>query len=231
MSYSTLYGPRPRLLSTADPGVNLFLVNDLTEACRLLLALRGARLAKMAIADNKPGEEVVVVPRSTDRHGNTIVGHGASTVGIPRVFGYDHLLKPEARAAGYRLFVHQTGDALHAKVLAGPQISAGSGQYVGGVTGHKFGNQLGIERADVSTNHRDNGMKLGTSAMEALMTHAYHHLDCRQVYGGTHSSSAHAVHQKLAQKHKLSYRGRANYPEKGSGFYDDKYKPYRYKLK
>lgn len=84
--------------------------------------------------------------------------------------------------------------------------------------------------AELKEPHRSKG--LGTAAYEAAFAHAYHKLGARAVAGGTHSTLASTVHQKLAAKHGLEYIPKPSEFGAGKpGPFDNKYDRYRYTLK
>lgn len=209
--------------------------NDEFRPNRCLACIAGGRdecphypppLVKMAIANNKVGDDLGEEPtQGVDAEKQREIERQVGTV--PRVFNYSHLLTNQHHALGYQLHIVQRGDSLHAKVFHNNPSRKPS--YVGGVTGAIFAGQLGIHRADMDLDHRRKG--LGPAALEALMTHAHHHHNVRTVSGAEHSTSAHRMHQKVAQKHKLGYRGREKGSAPGHGFYDDKYGAYRYNIK
>lgn len=95
-----------------------------------------------------------------------------------------------------------------------------------------------LEHAKVQNVHRDQG--LGMSLYEAVLAHAKHTHGAKKVYGGMHSTKAHWVHQKLAEKHGLHYDadpaiedwgGRDEWQRAGPADYDARYMPYVYTLK
>ena len=99
---------------------------------------------------------------------------------------------------------------------------------VGFLTGTLLPDHLHIGTAELEDHWHGHG--LGSAMYEALFAHA-HHQGVKKVAGGTHSTSAHKVHQKLAQKHGLGYEAKQVRPTTDEGRNDDAYGPYKYTLK
>jgi GNAT superfamily N-acetyltransferase len=153
----------------------------------------------------------------------------------------DHYLTPEHRAKGYSLKV-RSGSGNYGEWIVADVIH--DGRPVGGLSG-SIGNVGGkpgfqLDLADIKDGHTGQG--LGVPMYEAALAHAKNNFGATHVYGMTHSSLAHSVHKKLAEKHGLSYEGRPNiggeqYPHKemwefaSNRPYDYKYQPYLYTLK
>ena len=90
----------------------------------------------------------------------------------------------------------------------------------------KTGDVVKISDANIKAPYRKLG--LGLAAYESLLGHAVNKMGVKFVRGGTHSSSAEAVHRKLAEKHGFEYvvnpnPHTENVPE---GDYDEKFLPY-----
>lgn len=168
-----------------------------------------------------------------------------------RVFDASHLLTPEHRNAGYSM-----------RIVTGRMPIAGGGyitadvkhhdQFVGGVTanvgdqyilGHDPKNprrDVSFDLADIQDEHSGKG--LGMAMYEAIIAHAKKHHGATHVRGIQHSSLASRVHQKLAEKHGMSYTPEPNFPSQKypteeawkrpvNPRYDTKYRPYVYTIK
>lgn len=117
-----------------------------------------------------------------------------------QVYGYDHVLTPEHRAAGYSVKVEENPGSIRARLF---HQGAKAGYVVGFHDPDPKKLRRSIEpHSEVAEAHRGKG--LGTALYEALYAHAFHS-GIRKVSGGGHSDDAHAVHQRLAAKHGLLY--------------------------
>lgn len=110
---------------------------------------------------------------------------------------------------------------------------------IGELEGRHFGvehnthNHLLVEYSNLDASHR--GKDLGKAMYEAMYAHAYHHLGEREVWGQTHSTMAHHMHEALARKHGLNYSAKYRYDKHAikpsPGANDDAYGDYGYTLK
>lgn len=191
-------------------------------------------LINKALGDIKLGRETRTFPRPQQVKLPSAVGSGRAGF-----YDYNHLLTPQQKRKGYQLYVqHHPESKLHAKLFH-------KGEYAGEVEGiiNPYNSEkLRIHSAHVPERHRGQG--LGTALYEAVLGHA-RHSGFTSVYGGSHSTMAHSVHNKLAEKHGLAYRALPNYMEESyqhwpsqeeweaapTGPYDEKYGKYEYMIK
>jgi GNAT superfamily N-acetyltransferase len=143
-----------------------------------------------------------------------------------QTYDYSHLLSPELRKIGYRLYVdHSDYGQLAAHLFCGKH-------YAGGVDGQMNGTDLYIEGAQVENAHRGQG--LGTPLYEALLAHAVKFFNAARWLGAEHSTAAHKLHERLTAKHGLRYEGGAlnpNVQAAPAGDFDKKFQPYAVHLK
>jgi uridine kinase len=180
--------------------------------------LHKSELEKMALADIRAGKKN---PRRP-------------------VWDYSHLLSPEQREQGYLLkvfqnpttngtfsaLVHPTGDP---NALAG---ALGGLPVVGLATGHidDWVDPKTMIIGNASVNKEHQGGK-GVPMYEALLSHAKNKMGLERVRGDIHSTMAHKVHQKLAEKHGLEYTAKPVENSNATGPYDFKFGHYDYALK
>lgn len=181
-------------------------------------ALPTSSLKKMALADIKVG-----TPKSTMR------GHQTTEEG--KAFDYSHVL-PKGLRKQYTLHVVRTpGYRITAVThLKHPKGDQKAGYVWGGLDQHT----LDIFDAKLEPQHKGKG--LGMAMYEALMAHSKNALGMTHVRGEEHSSSAGAVHAKLAAKHGMKYKqipqpGEAYDPNDKGHPYDNRYIGYSYALK
>ena len=156
----------------------------------------------------------------------------------PYKYDYSHILTPQQRRSGYKVIVHHSpDDFINAEVHhKGKSVGHGSTKI------NMFNSQkLKIDDMAISPYHRGKG--LGTSMYEAILAHGKRN-GIKEVHGDDHSSMAHAVHNKLADKHGLTYNAVPNYlpgssqhwateedwEKQPSGAFDAKWSPYSFKL-
>lgn len=179
--------------------------------------LKDNKLQKMAIADIPAGKKM---PKKA--------------FDSPESYDYSHVLPEEHRAKGYTLSVERPpGDSAG---LAAVLYKDKQKQHVG-FLGARLDTRPGhidIKNAHINQEHRGTG--LGIPMYEALYAHAKHRLGITHSIGGEHSTSAGAVHKKLAAKHGLNYKPQKdlsnNIPSKELNTpFDGRYYGYRYALK
>lgn len=196
-----------------DPKSRWQAVNKVARAKEL--HLQEIPMEKMAIRDFTPGKPITV---STKK-------------GPMPAFDYTHLLPEEHRAAGYSLRVRklQNPEQLWAEVMHGGKKVGFAEAFIKGNPGEI--KQLQIYHTKVQDKHQ--GKKLGLTAYEALMTHAFHVEGVHMVSGKQHSTLASLTHRKIADKHGMDYKPEANTenPEKFEGAYDRRFGPYEYVIK
>jgi GNAT superfamily N-acetyltransferase len=187
-----------------------------------------------AIADIKPG---IKIPHQ----GSTLTQQPSEPGENPKnaVYDYSHVLSPEHRAQGYKMYVgHEEppewmgGGGKHPVVhLMHPSMSNGDGVPVGMIIAHSNGNKIGTYLTDLASEHHGKG--LGQSMYEALYAHSKHVLGATHVVGDLHSTMASKVHQKLSDKHGLGYKAIPNPkpPKMNIGAFDNRFQPYSYELK
>jgi hypothetical protein len=190
-------------------------------------ALVKAELQKMAIKDLRAGEK----KSSTEYYD---------------IHDYDHLLKPEHVKAGYGLTVWQQRKGVRS--TGAPDVKAvvtHKGMPVGRVIGHVHDTGVGYPgkyhsltpHSEIDKEHRGKG--LGLASYEALYAHAKHKMGVTQIDGGEHTNDAGRVHEALASKHGLSYKGKLYHhdadglvkPERSTVNVVTDRAPYRYALK
>jgi GNAT superfamily N-acetyltransferase len=161
-------------------------------------------LKKMAIADIPPGQQ---------EHDH---------------YSYSHVLRPDHVMAGYSLNVHPNTFDDGSHELTAELLHHGNS--VGALGGVLHNGTLKLDAASIDGPHRGKG--LGLAMYEAMYGHAAHGLGATHAQGDDHSTSAHAVHQKLAQKHGLGYSAGPIQNGKVPGTdFDGKFGPYQYALK
>ncbi len=157
---------------------------------------------------------------------------------------YTHLLPDNLRTSGYQVKVSDGLDSLGVpQIIVQAQAPAENGdglRAIGFIEGtyNKDAGKLSLHSASVSPKHQSKG--IGMSMYEAALAHAKK-IGLTHVVGGHHSTMAHRVHQKLAEKHGLSYKGEpaigGTYRDRGewnraeSGPHDEKYGSYQYTIK
>lgn len=172
-----------------------------------------AGLKKMAIKDLRPGKR-------TDPDSNE--------------FDYSHMIKSPLLRRTYKLVVHHWPGDEYGDVAKASLVHRQTGNVAGFVEGtNEF---VGSTRAinpsyAVIRDESIQGKGLGKALYSALFAHAHHVLGYKQVVGGEHSTSAHRVHEKLAQKHGWKYKPdfAPRRPTQERPF-DGEYGPYHYKL-
>lgn len=182
-------------------------------------ALKSERpLEKMALADIK-GKPLGSRPDPTPGYEGELHEHD-----------YTHLLPTEYQQQGYKLTtghretkIHGPGNYFVETILTDPNGS--HGQLSSFASASKFAN---IGSAYLSEKHRGKG--LGQAMYEAHLSHLKNVVGMEAVAGSTHSTSAHHVHSKLAQKHGLEYEATKRH-NKEPGPYDEAYSSYSYDLK
>jgi 8-oxo-dGTP pyrophosphatase MutT (NUDIX family)/GNAT superfamily N-acetyltransferase len=194
-------------------------------------------LAKMALADIKPGAE-------TARPGSW----GPKPIAGEKWFDYSHILPAEAQREAKLYVQHGPGarpkwNTLNAVV---EHNRWGRWNAIGNVLGsHDIaGKTMHVGVSDLDEDFRGKG--IGRAMYEALMAHGKNVLGAHTVAGGTHSSMASTVHQALADKHGMNYQPVDNpnyqpvtsYNDDGEPYDDDsprpsdkKYGSYSYALK
>jgi 8-oxo-dGTP pyrophosphatase MutT (NUDIX family)/GNAT superfamily N-acetyltransferase len=172
-----------------------------------------AGLKKMAIKDLKPGKQ-------TDPDSNE--------------FDYSHMIKSPLLRRTYKLVVHHWPGDEYGDVAKASLVHRQTGNVAGFVEGsNEF---VGTTRAinpsyAVIRDESIQGKGLGKALYSALFAHAHHVLGYKQVVGGEHSTSAHRVHEKLAEKHGWDYKPEfkpRQAPQERP--FDGEYGPYQYKL-
>ncbi len=186
-----------------------------------------------AIKDLKPG-------KPTWRDKGKSLTLNPPHINAQKSFNMDHLLTPKHIAQGYSMTAHDNGHQM--EVTAHHQ-----GKLIGHVSGLRatsspvLKDRMHVDHALIDPQHRGQG--LGTAMYEGLYAHAKHKAGINVVMGGTHSSMASGVHQKLAAKHGLGYKPTkewgtplSSYSSKQAwdaapnGEYDNKYGDYRFRL-
>lgn len=159
-------------------------------------------------------------------------------------WNYTHLLSHNNQFDGYKLHVEhykRPDGSTHLSAILN-NSNAKSKKYLGMLTAELKDGHVSIDTARVDELHRERG--LGLSMYESVLGHAKNMLGATHASGMEHSSMAHRVHQKLAEKHKLGYKAKPNYGnmtnnwetreewEKAkNGPFDAKWGNYEYKLK
>jgi GNAT superfamily N-acetyltransferase len=155
------------------------------------------------------------------------------------VTDYTHLLPQNLRDDGYQVkiadYIEDGVPVLNAGITY--QDTPEHRWHAGHMISSYNGPILRLLVSDVDEQHRRKG--LGVALMEATYAHAKTK-GIQRVRGGKHSSLAHALHSKVAEKHGLSYEGNQNiddyvshksWREAPDKSFDDKYQPYSYTLK
>ncbi|NDD54382.1 diguanylate cyclase, partial [bacterium] len=142
-----------------------------------------------------------------------------------QVYDYSHALTPKQRAAGYEMRVeHYPDNNLHVSIER-------HSRPVGFVHAAFSGDTIKPIQSEIEEPFRNQG--LGTQAYEALLAHGFHH-GAKSVAGGSHSTSASKVHQKLAERHGTEYNATPAPKEvrkKKVGPFDSRVGQYEYTLK
>ena len=132
------------------------------------------------------------------------------------VYEASKFLSKKHRASGYAMRVRSsehsnygpwiTVEIFHEnKPVGGSSASIKDHRYING----KLSRELSIDFSDIRDDiHRGKG--LGLSMYEAMLAHAKNVFAATHVIGGIHSTMAHQVHQKLANKYGLKYRAEPN---------------------
>jgi len=154
----------------------------------------------------------------------------ASHPGPYNVHDYTHVLSPERQAAGYKLKVYDAptflGARLEARLIHNDKTAGG----IQALHGHEEPNEMEIGHARLDESHQSKG--LGLAMYEALLAHGKNKLGATHLVGGTHSTQASRVHQRLAEKHGLEYEPIFSDAEKNPvGPFDERFADYRYALK
>lgn len=157
---------------------------------------------------------------------------------------YTHLLSENLRNSGYRLRAYdeldESGIPKTQMAISVPYPGETEKRYrVGDLMGFHSPNKgfriivSGIDRA-----HRNKG--LGLAMYEAALKHAKDKHGTTFIVGGSHSSMAKRMHEKIAQKHGLNYQAKPNvryygtrseWNEVPAGSFDNKWRSYLYTLK
>lgn len=163
-------------------------------------------LAKMAIADLKPGKEIKLAGQRPEQ----------------KSFDYNHLLPQHLKDQGYKLYVQEAPD----RTLPGapPRISAVIHHPSYGIQedARKYDTPYPAIAATHAALYRDKSVNvmntiipnqahrskgLGLAMYEALFAHAKHLHGTTHVSSPTpHSTMAMRVHKRLAEKHGLAYK-------------------------
>lgn len=180
-----------------------------------------AGLKKMAIKDLRAGKEMH--PEVQD----DFLGS--------KQYDYSHMIKSPLLRKQYQLVLHQYPTADDKGVIARVNLIH---RPTGALKGYLEGSKDFVE-----TNRAINpsyatirdpeltGKKFGQAMYGALFAHAHHVMGYRHVTGDTHSTSAHRVHEKLAEKHGWDYKPEfkpRQAPQERP--FDGEYGPYQYKL-
>ncbi len=153
---------------------------------------------------------------------------------------YTHLLPDNLRKEGYQIIVddgvsEDEGPEIVARVLDPQGFNVGRVEATRMFMGTP---QLRIRAGAMQRHVRSKG--LGLSAYEAVLKHAKDKHGVTHVRGGSHSTMAHGLHTKLAEKHGLKYHADKNISGYGTpyewrnaptGSFDGKYGPYKYTIK
>ena len=167
-----------------------------------------SELNKMAVADIPIGKRI-----------NSSTGE--------EKFDYSHLLPSNLNKKGYKLHVWHEPEVPELGGHVFSVLHHGRNE-VGQITSHFSGDAIlpGMSEID----HEYRGQGLGLSMYEALMAHSKNYLNADVIQGGKHSSAAHAVHQKLAEKHGMQYDASRIHHAPSKDF-DNAYGSYKYNLK
>jgi 8-oxo-dGTP pyrophosphatase MutT (NUDIX family) len=152
------------------------------------------KLAKMAIADLKPGE------RTYNQYNET-------------TYDYSHLL-PKDWGKKLKLFVTPGKDDMGVNDGGGPMVYTHLEDPEGNHVGHvkSYIDDWDTEtpsiepHSDLEDSYHGNG--LGKAMYEALYTHAYHNMNIKKVRGGMHTNAASRVHEALARIHGMNYEAK-----------------------
>jgi 8-oxo-dGTP pyrophosphatase MutT (NUDIX family) len=191
-------------------------------------------LAKMAIADNKPGR---TIPPSTPSVGTVKPSSYA------HMADFSHLIKSPLLKNKYKIWVGHSkpNQNLHGMPINGTSVEAHllyadplrGWLPVGSVEGTVRPNkEASVEFASLtSSNHQGKG--LGHALYNAFYAHSFHSLGARKATGDVHSSMAGRVHQKIVAEHGLNGynpKPRRTNDRKSPGPFDDALGPYEYEL-
>jgi len=181
-------------------------------------------LEKMAIADIPAGKIDGAYPGRRNKR-----------------YDYSHLLPPERRAEGYKLYVSDDGHGLRSNLYFKDMAIDPYHNLSAYLDDDAEDDAPSLSVDYVQLPPALHGKGLGNPLYEAVYAHAYHKHGARYVIGDTHSSMAQRVHESLARKHGLEYleTPRINKRKIGQGTepgmppeaYDDAYGPYEYTLK
>jgi len=181
-----------------------------------------------AISKIKPGKQLSELDYDSDMINNMPDHYRGKLFS----FDYNHLLSPELKRSGYRLYVNHIPEHHIMAELFHKKQSIGQ---IGTRINFLNPNMLEIHNAAIGDDDRNpqhRGKGLGTAMYEAVLAHAYHN-GITHVSGQDHSTMAHNVHKRLAEKHGLEYKAKKNFAQRqvAPGPYDDKYQGYQYLLK
>lgn len=165
-----------------------------------------------------------------------------------RILNFTHLLTPIHRRNGYEMHAYRPLPSPYYRLRGedDPRLMAydhvihvfhnkkkvGEVQIVPNAVWHQ-GEPVGVRSVEFHSKlaqpHRGKG--IGFRAYEAAISYARNHLDVKLVSGGEHTADAHRVHEKLAAKYGLKYKG--GEPQVYNRWGDNKqwHKPYRYAIK
>ena len=164
-----------------------------------------------------------------------------------RVYDANEFLTPEHREAGYGMVIrsgvnYDSVPWIVSDVFHHDRPVGGSNATINNARLHdgKEIVPLTFELTDLANEHQGKG--LGIAMYEAMMAHGRGLFGATHVVGGKHSTMAHRVHQKLAEKYGLKYNAPPNvdpggmYPtekdwhEAAAAPYDHKYGAYQYTI-
>jgi GNAT superfamily N-acetyltransferase len=201
---------------------------DLSRLGKSIDLLVRGRFAARLLAEGEPVEKAIgdIAPGKQTR----------SVAGAFGSYDYNHVLQPAHHQGGFQMqvehYAEENDGSQHFRAsLHHPshQIQAGSVK----ATFNPHTKGVSVENADLHESHQGKG--LGSAMYEAVLAHAKHHFGATHVVGSVHSSMASAVHNRLSQKHGLSYQATPTpYPQLASptpGPNDARHDPYQYALK
>lgn len=158
--------------------------------------------------------------------------------GARHVYDYGHLLSSEQKQKGYKLYIRDHGHELVGKLYHKNNL-IGTAE---GSISHVSPEKMHIHITNIEEKHRNKG--LGMPLYESMLAHAKHVNKVTHVVGGDHSTAAHRIHQKVSEKHGLSYtslpsylgesyrfKDQAEWEAAANGPFDDKWGKYEYMLK
>jgi hypothetical protein len=159
------------------------------------------------------------------------------------LYHYTHLLPENLRTAGYEVKasegLNEVGTPSLNIYVQSPNPSGNGSRLVGflNTVYHPKDSYMRVTSARVNEQHRSKG--LGISMYEAALSHAKR-LGLKTLHGGTHSTMAHNLHKKLAEKHGLKYEAEPSiggpysdfsaWNRAPSGSHDEKYGSYEVDL-